>query len=90
MHAHTWFCQRHEIRHILHENATFELQLRFAALIHQWFGGELVFRFAEVDVLAAKQDRLEEVDVVLREWSVNCCYFNPNSNRILVVQRPCH
>lgn len=66
MHAHTWFCQRHEIRHILHEDATFKLQLRLATLVHEWFGGEFVLRLAEIDVLAAKQYRLKEVDVVLQ------------------------
>jgi hypothetical protein len=70
VHAHTWFSQRHEIRHILHEDATFELQFRLATLIHERFGGELVFWFAEIDVLATEQNCFEEVNVVLRERSV--------------------
>ena len=65
LHAHTWFCQRHEIRHILHENATFKLKFWLAALVDQRFGGELVLWLAEIDILATEQDRLEEVNMVL-------------------------
>ena len=66
LHAHTWFCQRHEIRHILHEDATLELKFRLAALVDERFRGELVLRLAEIDIFAAEEDGLEEVYVVLR------------------------
>jgi len=33
---HTWFRQGNEISNILHEDATFELKLRLAALVDEW------------------------------------------------------
>ena len=62
---HTWFCQRDQIRDVLHEDATFQLEFGLAALVDELLVGELVLGFAEVDVLAAEQDSFEEVDVVL-------------------------
>ena len=62
---HTWLGQGEQVRHVLHEDAPLQLQLGFAALVDELFVGEFVLGLAEVDVLAAKQDGFEKVDVVL-------------------------
>ena len=54
----------------MHEDATFELELRLATLVRELFGCELILWFAKVDILATKQDRLKQVNVVLRGQSV--------------------
>lgn len=65
--AHTWFSQRYQIRHVLHEDATLELKFRFPSLVNQCLGGNLVLGLAKIDVLAAQKDRLEQIDMVLEE-----------------------
>ena len=44
----------HQIRDVLHEDASFELEFRLATLVDERLRGELVFRFAEIDVFATK------------------------------------
>ena len=63
--GHTWFRQRDEIGDIGHEDAAFELEFGLAAFVDQLAVGEFVFGFREVDVFAAEEDGVEEVDVVL-------------------------
>ena len=63
--AHTWLGQRNQISHVLHENAALELQLRLALVINKALLRQLILGLVNVDVLATKKDRLEEVDVVL-------------------------
>ena len=61
----TWFCEGDDVSDVLHEDAAFELEFRLAALVDELLVGEFVLRFGEVDVFAAEEDGLEEVDVVL-------------------------
>lgn len=61
----TWFCEGDEVGDVLHEDAAFELEFRFAAFVDELFVGELVLGFGEVNVLAAEEDGFEEVDMVL-------------------------
>lgn len=69
--AHTWFGQRNQVCHILHEDATLELKLGLATLVNQGFGGKLVLRLAEINVFATQQDCFEKIDVILRIMSVD-------------------
>lgn len=64
--AHTWLGQRNQISHILHEYAALELQLGLALVIDKALLRQLILGLVDVNVLAAKKDRLEEVDVVLQ------------------------
>ena len=63
---HTWLSQGHEIRDVLHEDATFELEFRLSSLVGELFVRELVFGLAEVDVLATEEDSLEQVHMILQ------------------------
>lgn len=63
--THTWFGQRHEIGHILHENSALKLQLGLSSGICEVLGVELVLRLVDVDVLTTQQDRFEKIHMVL-------------------------
>lgn len=55
----TWFSQRHQIRDILHEYSTLELEFRFAPYARRFADTHLVFSLVRVDILATKKDGLE-------------------------------
>lgn len=62
----TWFGQRHQIRNILHEDSTLKLEFRLAPYSGRFADAHFVLGLIRVDILAAKKDGLEEVDMVLQ------------------------
>jgi hypothetical protein len=59
----TWLLQRHSLGDVLHEYAPFQLEpwlprLGYQRLVH-------LFRFVGAELLAAKENHLEEVNLVL-------------------------
>jgi len=61
----TWFLQRDGFGDILHEDAALELQLRLSVFGDERPCRHFVLGLVDVNLLAAEQDHLEEVDLVL-------------------------
>lgn len=63
----TWLLERYCLGHVLHEDAALELQLWLSVLCYQGSRRHFVFWLVDINLFAAEQNHLKEIDFVLKK-----------------------